>query len=61
MDKLLGILGRGPEDWRASLDFVIDTMQEMSRQSQPADMVRAYAARVITSVPGVEPARSWRR
>ena len=51
MDKLLGILGRGPEDWRASLDFVIDTMQEMSRQSQPADMVRAYAARVMQIYP----------
>ena len=51
MDKLQGILGHGPEDWRASLDFVMDTMREMSSQRQPVDMVRAYAARMMQIYP----------
>lgn len=46
MDKLQDILGNGPTDWQASLDFVMQTMREVSLQSRPADMVNTYVERM---------------
>lgn len=37
---------RGEGDWRAQLDFVIDMMREMSNQTDPQLMVRAYGQRM---------------
>jgi sigma-B regulation protein RsbU (phosphoserine phosphatase) len=51
MDKLLGILGEGPADWEGALAFVTETMQEMSRQPGPAEMVRAYGKRMQAIFP----------
>ena len=45
------ILGSGPSNWEASLGFVIETMQEMSRQTQPGEMVQAYGQRMRQLLP----------
>lgn len=34
------------DDWRTRLTRVVDTMREMSRQTNPEEMVRAYSARM---------------
>ena len=33
-------------DWRRRLDLIVEAMQELSRHTDPQDMVRAYAAKV---------------
>jgi phosphoserine phosphatase RsbU/P len=38
------LAGRGP--WRQRLAFVVDTMRELSRQSDPESLVRAYGERM---------------
>ncbi len=45
-NRLMEILGQGPTDWQASLEFVMETMQEVSRHTRPAEMVRAYGRRM---------------
>jgi sigma-B regulation protein RsbU (phosphoserine phosphatase) len=35
-----------PDDWRAKLDVIVDTMRDMSRHTDPQEMVRAYGQRV---------------
>jgi sigma-B regulation protein RsbU (phosphoserine phosphatase) len=36
----------GSEDWRRTLDHIVETMREMSLQTDPQAMVRAYSARM---------------
>src|SRR5260370_31408685 len=38
-------------DWRERLAFIVETMREMSRQSDPQAMVRAYATRMRQVMP----------
>ncbi|GMU22340.1 MAG: hypothetical protein AMXMBFR13_24260 [Phycisphaerae bacterium] len=38
--------GLSSDDWRERLDLVVQTMREMSRQTDPQQMVRAYSARM---------------
>jgi sigma-B regulation protein RsbU (phosphoserine phosphatase) len=38
-------------DWRRRLDLIVEAMQELSRHSDPQEMVRAYAAKVSQLVP----------
>lgn len=40
-----------PVDWRKRLDIIVDTMREMSRQTDPQAMVRAYASRIRQILP----------
>lgn len=35
-----------PEDWRERLAIIVDTMRDMSRQTDPQQMVRTYAERM---------------
>lgn len=37
--------------WREKLDYVLETMREMSMQTDPQEMVRAYARRVSALIP----------
>jgi sigma-B regulation protein RsbU (phosphoserine phosphatase) len=41
----------GPGGWRERLALIVDTMREMSRQTDPQAMVRAYGARVRRLLP----------
>jgi sigma-B regulation protein RsbU (phosphoserine phosphatase) len=38
-------------DWRARLDLIVTTMREMSRQTDPLEMRRAYGARIRQLLP----------
>jgi sigma-B regulation protein RsbU (phosphoserine phosphatase) len=40
-----------PGDWKQRLDFIVTTMKEMSVQSDPQSMVRAYATRMRELMP----------
>jgi hypothetical protein len=33
-------------DWRERLALVVDTMREISRQTDPQEMIQVYAARI---------------
>ena len=39
------------DDWRRRLDLIVEAMQELSRHSDPQEMVRAYAEKVRQLVP----------
>jgi sigma-B regulation protein RsbU (phosphoserine phosphatase) len=43
--------GKAGEDWQGRLDHVVQTMREMSQQTDPQAMVRAYGARVRQILP----------
>lgn len=43
--------GDTENDWQKRLAQIVDIMREMSRQTDPQEMVRAYAARVRTLMP----------
>ncbi len=38
-------------DWQERLDLIVDTMRDMSRHTDPQEMVRAYARRMTQLVP----------
>ena len=38
-------------DWREKLDLIVETMREMSRHTDPQEMVRAYGARIQQLTP----------
>ena len=42
---------RKNSDWRPRLEHVVSTMQELSRQTDPQDMVRTYGDRMKTLLP----------
>ena len=42
---------RPPEDWQERLAVIVDTMRDMSRHTDPQEMVRAYAERMRHFVP----------
>src|SRR5262245_18652110 len=39
------------DDWRKRLDVIVSTMREMSRQTDPQAMVRAYGRRIGELIP----------
>ncbi|MCG8586957.1 MAG: hypothetical protein MI757_19810, partial [Pirellulales bacterium] len=39
------------QDWQTRLTFIVDTMREMSRQTDPQEMVRNYGARMQKLLP----------
>jgi sigma-B regulation protein RsbU (phosphoserine phosphatase) len=41
-----GIAAKNGSDWQTRLALIVEMMREMSRQTEPAAMVRAYGARV---------------
>lgn len=41
----------GVQDWRERLQIIVDTMREMSSQTDPEEMVRAYGERVQQLLP----------
>jgi sigma-B regulation protein RsbU (phosphoserine phosphatase) len=43
--------GDPPEDWRARLALIVDTMRDMSRHTDPQEMVRAYGERMRQLLP----------
>jgi len=38
-------------DWQQRLDVIVDMMRDMSRQTDPEEMVRAYGARIRHVLP----------
>jgi phosphoserine phosphatase RsbU/P len=42
---------RPPEDWKERLAVIVDTMRDMSRHTDPQEMVRAYSERMRRLVP----------
>jgi sigma-B regulation protein RsbU (phosphoserine phosphatase) len=40
-----------PDDWKDRLAIIVETMRDMSRQTDPQEMVRAYARRVRQLLP----------
>src|SRR5262249_59950814 len=42
---------RPPEDWQERLAVIVETMRDMSRHTDPQEMVRAYAERMSRFVP----------
>ncbi len=38
-------------DWRRRLDIIVDTMRQMSRETDPQGMVRTYASRIREILP----------
>ena len=51
MSEALSNLVAGDGDWRERLDRVVDTVREMSVQTDPQAMVRAYGARMRKILP----------
>jgi len=45
------MVARKNEDWQERLDYIVATMREMSRQTDPQAMVAAYVARVREILP----------
>ena len=46
-----GFLGGTSDDWRGRLATIVETMREMSRQTDPQAMVRAYGSRIRQLMP----------
>src|SRR5205807_215530 len=42
-----------PDDWRERLDLIVETMRDMSRHTDPQEMVRAYGERIGHLIPDV--------
>lgn len=51
MDAGIHFYSNSAEDWRERLDYIVQTMKEVSQQRQPEDMVAAYARRMRASLP----------
>jgi sigma-B regulation protein RsbU (phosphoserine phosphatase) len=51
MNAPLGVAGEAVTDWRERLDIIVATMREMSRQTDPLEMRRAYGRRMQTLRP----------
>src|ERR1700722_6469257 len=49
MSELMSLFGN--RDWREQMSFVITTMREMSSQTDPQEMNRAYGRRIRTVLP----------
>lgn len=46
-----GLFDEVAQDWRQRLDLIVETMKEMSRQTDPQEMSRAYGKRMQTLRP----------
>jgi sigma-B regulation protein RsbU (phosphoserine phosphatase) len=46
MSRSLDFFDRSRGDWRERLDFMVETMREVSRHTDPESMVRAYSERM---------------
>src|SRR5215472_2497584 len=46
MSALRGLFDEVAHDWRERLDLIVETMKEMSRQTDPQEMSRAYSKRM---------------
>ncbi|HTV54877.1 MAG TPA: PP2C family protein-serine/threonine phosphatase [Terriglobia bacterium] len=51
MSTSLGLFDEVAHNWRERLDLIVETMKEMSRQTDPQEMNRAYAQRMQTLRP----------
>src|SRR3954447_10704606 len=43
--------GLGAGDWRERLNLVLETMSEVSEQTDPQEMVRVYTSRMRATIP----------
>ena len=50
-------IGAGPGDWELRLSLVVQTMREMSLQTDPQAMVRSYIKRMSSLLPSDRIAR----
>ena len=51
MSTSLGLFDEVAHNWRERLDLIVETMKEMSRQTDPQEMSRAYGQRMQTLRP----------
>ncbi|MGH7173719.1 MAG: PP2C family protein-serine/threonine phosphatase [Gemmataceae bacterium] len=51
MSTSLGLFDEVAHNWRERLDLIVETMKEMSRQTDPQEMSRAYGERMQTLRP----------
>lgn len=51
MDAEFEFYSNSPDNWRQRLDYIVNTMKEVSRQASPEDMVAAYSRRMRASLP----------
>lgn len=51
MSTSMGLFDEVAHDWRERLDLIVETMKEMSRQTDPQEMSRAYGKRMQTLRP----------